>query len=143
MLKELLDRDERLIGWGSVQPAGTPWMKFSQAMLTMVPVVGVAIAAASSSSQARKRRVAVLTSKRLLMFRTDARPLDARALAFDEPLALLEFEALDAGTGQEPTFLVHFGGVQPAGIELIGGSAASVDRLREGLLSLCGHTEPL
>lgn len=138
-----MEPGERLIGWGVVQPAGGAWSKVSTAALFMVPVVGVLVSAATASTQARKRRVAVLTSRRLVMVRADARKLDPGVVAFDEPLSLLEFEAIGAGSGQEPTVVIHFGGLRPAPIEIVAGSAASVDRLREGLLALCGHDEPL
>ncbi|MCB1281404.1 MAG: hypothetical protein KDB18_07760 [Salinibacterium sp.] len=143
LLRAMLERDERLIGWGVVQPAGGAWSKLSTAMITVVPVVGPIVGAVTTTNEARRRRVAVLTSRRLLMMRADARRLDETMVAFNEPLELLEFESRGAGSGQEPTILVHFGAERPAMVEVVGGSARSVDRLREGLLALCGHDEPM
>ncbi len=142
-----MDEDETLIGWGVVQPSGSPWSAFSTAMLTMMPGVGMIAGAMSSSKDSKRRRVAVLTSKRLIMIRADARRLDLRAVAFNELLSLIEMESQGAGgrggAGREASFTLHFGSERPAVFELIAGSRGSADRLREGFLSLCGHNEPM
>lgn len=143
VLRTLMDEDESLIGWGVVQPSGSPWAALSTAMLAMVPGVGMAVGAMSSSKESKRRRVAVLTSRRLIMIRADARRLNQRAIAFNELLSLIELESHGAGTGREASFTLHFGSERPAVFELIAGSRGSADRLREGFLSLCGHHEPM
>lgn len=143
VLHRLMDPDEKLIGWGVVQPGSSAWAVFSSAAMAMVPGVGSILGAMSSSNLARRRRVAVLTSKRLILIRADARRLDTRAVTFNEPLSLIEMESQGAGSGREATFILHFGSDQPAVFELAAGSRGSADRLREGFLSLCGHDEPM
>lgn len=143
LLRAVFEPDERLIGWGVVQPAGGAWSKMSTAMMAFLPIVGPIVGAMTTTNEARKRRVAVLTSRRLLMLRADAQRLDAASIAFNELLELLEFESEGAGSGQEPTIVIYFGADRPASMEIVGGSAGSVDRLREGLLALCGHHGPM
>lgn len=138
MLKQMREPGEHLVGWGLVQPATSAWSKTSAAMMSVVPIFGPLVSAMMISSVTKKRRLAVLTNRHLIMVRADAPKFTSQAVVFAEPLEVLEFEAIENGMGQEHTIIIHYGGAQPAAMEVVESTSRATERLREGLLELAG-----
>lgn len=136
LLRSNLERHEHVVGWGIVQPVTSAFSKFSAAVMPMVPVFGPLVGAVLMTSMTKRRRVAILTDRRLMLVRADAKRLTQAAVVFNEPLAVLEFEVVGASASEQASLLIHYGGLLPAAIEVVESSSPAAERLKEALFAL-------